>query len=93
MEIKSFTYERSWYGTYYRQRLFSVEKMDNHIVRMLEAGWEILMHTAHSGLGRGIRPFARRDAISQRRAVERVAEVLFSNVLKLDDGAKNGRIN
>jgi hypothetical protein len=30
---------------------------------------------------------------SQRRAVEQVAGVLFSNVLELDDGAKNGRIN
>jgi integrase len=30
---------------------------------------------------------------SQRRAVERISEALFSIVLKLDDGAKNGRIN
>lgn len=64
MEIKSFTYERSWYGTYYRQRLFIMQKMDDHIARMLEAGWEILLHAAHSGRTRGIRPFAKRDAIT-----------------------------
>jgi hypothetical protein len=30
---------------------------------------------------------------SQRRAVERVSEVLFSNVLKLEDSANGGRFN
>jgi hypothetical protein len=30
---------------------------------------------------------------SQRRVVERVAGVLFSDVLKLEDGAKDGRVN
>jgi hypothetical protein len=64
IEIKSFTYERSWYGTYYRQRLFSMQKMDDHIARMLEAGWKILLYVAHSGRTRGIRPFAKRDAIT-----------------------------
>jgi hypothetical protein len=38
--------------------------MDNHIARMLEAGWEILVQTAHSGRGRTLQPFVKRDAIT-----------------------------
>ncbi len=38
MQVKSFTYERSWYGAYHRQRIFSVERMDAHIAKLL-AGW------------------------------------------------------
>lgn len=64
MQVKSFTYEKSWYGTYHRQRVFSMQRLDTHIARMLESGWEILTQTAHSGYGRGILPFANRDAIT-----------------------------
>ena len=64
MQVKSFTYEKSWYGTYYRQRFFSMERMDKHIVKMLSQGWKILTQTAHSGEGRGFRPFAKRDTIT-----------------------------
>jgi hypothetical protein len=64
MQVKSFTYEKSWYGTYYRQRLFSMERMDSHIAKMLSQGWTILTQTAHSGEGRGFRPFAKRDTIT-----------------------------
>jgi len=64
MQVKSFTYERSWWGAYHRQRLFSLERMDAHIAKMLRNGWEILTQTAHSGRGRGIQPFAKRDTIT-----------------------------
>jgi hypothetical protein len=64
MQVKSFTYERSWCGTYHRQRLFSMERMDSHIAKMLENGWKILCETAHSGRSRGFQPFAKRDTIT-----------------------------
>jgi hypothetical protein len=35
MQVKSFTYERAWFGTYYRQRFFSMERMDGHVAKML----------------------------------------------------------
>jgi hypothetical protein len=39
VRVKSFTYQRSWYGTYQRQRFFSMEKMDAHVAKMyLAAG-------------------------------------------------------
>lgn len=64
MRVKSFTYKKSWYGTFHRQRLFSLERMDTHIAKMLGNGWEILSETAQSGRGRGIQPFAKRDTIT-----------------------------
>ena len=64
MQVTSFTYERSWYGTYHRQRLFSMEKMDAHVTTMLSQGWRVLSQAAHSGHGRGLRPFAKRDTIT-----------------------------
>jgi hypothetical protein len=64
MQVRSFTYERSWYGPYYRQRLFSMEKMDAHVGRMLSEGWQVVTQVAHSGQGRGLRPFAKRDTIT-----------------------------
>ena len=64
MQVKSFACERSWYGTYYRQRFFSMERMDSHIAKMLNQRWQILTQTAHSGVGRGFRPFAKRDTIT-----------------------------
>jgi hypothetical protein len=53
MQVKSFAHERSWYGTYHRQRIFSMQRMDTHVARMPGDGWEILTQTAHSGHGRG----------------------------------------
>jgi integrase len=47
----------------------------------------------HSDLATTLNLYAHVVPDSQRRAVERVSEALFSIVLKLDDGAKNGRIN
>jgi integrase len=47
----------------------------------------------HSDLGTTLNTYAHVIPASQRRAVERVAGVLFSDVLKLDDSAKDGRVN
>jgi integrase len=47
----------------------------------------------HSDLGTTLNTYAHVIPDSQRRAVERVAGVLFSDVLKLDDSADNGKIN
>jgi hypothetical protein len=47
----------------------------------------------HSDLGARVNTCAHVIPDSQRHAVERVAEGLFSDVLKLDDGAKNERFN
>ena len=64
MQVKSFTCERSWYGTYHRQRFFSVETMDTHVGKMSSRGWNVLTQVAHTGQGRGLRPFAKRDTIT-----------------------------
>lgn len=61
MEVKSFTYRKNLFGTYYKQRLLNLQKMDNHIAKMLDDGWEVLTQTAHSGERRVLRPFAKRD--------------------------------
>jgi integrase len=47
----------------------------------------------HSDLGTTLNTYAHVIPDSQRRAVERVAGVLFSDVLKLEDSAKDGRVN
>jgi len=47
----------------------------------------------HSDLGTTLNTYAHVIPDSQRRAVERVAGVLFSDVLKSDDGAKEERVN
>lgn len=47
----------------------------------------------HSDLGTTLNTYAHAIPDSQRRAVERVAGVLFSDVLKLEDGAETGQIN
>ena len=36
MEVKSFTYRKSLFGTYYKQGLLNVQKMDDHIAKMLK---------------------------------------------------------
>lgn len=64
MQLKSFTYERSWYGTYHRQRFFSLENMDTNVGKMLRRGWQVLTQVAHTGQGCGLRPFAKRDTIT-----------------------------
>lgn len=64
MQVRSFTYERSSYGTFHRQRFFSLETIDTHIGKMLSRGWNVLTQVAHSGQGRGVRPFAKRDTIT-----------------------------
>lgn len=42
MHVKSFTYERSWYGTYHRRGFFSMQEMDNHVRTMLSQGRHVL---------------------------------------------------
>jgi hypothetical protein len=42
----------------------SLETMDTHIGEMLSRGWQVLTQVAHTGQGRGLRPFAKRDAIT-----------------------------
>lgn len=64
MEVKSFTYRKSLFGSYYKQGLFNLQKMDDHIVKLLNEGWEVLTQTAHSGERRVLRPFAKRDTIT-----------------------------
>ena len=64
MEVKSFTYQKSVFGTYYKRGLLNLQKMDDHIAKMLSDGWEILTQTAHTGDRRILRPFAKRDSIT-----------------------------
>jgi hypothetical protein len=64
MQVKSFTYEKSVFGTYYKRGLLNLQKMDDHIAKMLSEGWEILTQTSHTGDRRILRPFAKRDAIT-----------------------------
>ena len=64
MEVKSFAYRKNLFGTYYKRGLFNIQKMDDHIARMLSDGWEVLTQTAHNGERRVLRPFAKRDAIT-----------------------------
>jgi len=64
MEVKSFTYRKSLLGTYYKQGLLNLQKMDDHIAEMLTDGWEVLTQTAHNGERRVLRPFAKRDTIT-----------------------------
>lgn len=64
MRVKSFTYQKSVFGRYYKRGLLNLTKMDNHIAKMLGDGWEILTQTAHTGDRRILRPFAKRDTIT-----------------------------
>ena len=64
MEVKSFTYRKNLFGTYYKQGFLNVQKMDDHMVKMLNDGWEVLTQMAHSGERRVLRPFAKRDSIT-----------------------------
>ncbi len=64
MRVKSFTYQKSVLGRYYKRGLLNLTKMDDHIAKMLSDGWEILTQTSHTGDRRILRPFAKRDAIT-----------------------------
>jgi len=64
VEVKSFTYRKSLFGTYHKQGLLNIQKMDDHIAKLLSEGWEVLAQTAHSGERRILRPFAKRDTIT-----------------------------
>ncbi|MGO9841613.1 MAG: tyrosine-type recombinase/integrase [Candidatus Acidiferrales bacterium] len=67
-----------------------------HATLLTEAGESIKTAQSllvHSDLETTLNTYSHVLPDSQRRALERVSEVLFSNVLKLDDGAKNRRIN
>jgi integrase len=67
-----------------------------HATLLAEVGESIKTAQAllgHSDLGATLNTYAHAIPCSQRRAVERVAGVLFSDVLKLEDGAKEARIN
>ena len=64
MQVKSFTYQKNVFGTYYKRGLLNLQKMDDHIAKMLSDGWEILTQTASTGDRRILRPFAKRDAIT-----------------------------
>ena len=64
-----------------------------HATLLTEVGESIKTAQAqlgHSDLATTLNLYAHVIPDSQRRAVERVAGVLFSDVLKLDDSAKNG---
>jgi len=65
MRVKSFTYRKTWTGTYRRQRFLPTwQTMDKHIETMLSDGWEIMSQNAHSARHRGMLPFAKRDTIT-----------------------------
>lgn len=64
MRVKSFTYQKSVFGRYYKSGLVNLTKMDDHIAKMLSDGWEILTQTSHTGDRRILRPFAKRDTIT-----------------------------
>ena len=44
--------------------LLNLQKMDTHVAKMLNDGWEILTQTSHTGDRRILRPFAKRDTIT-----------------------------
>jgi len=64
MQIKSFTYRKSFFGIYRKQGLLDLQKMDDHIAKMLNEGWEILSQTATSGDNIVLKPFSKRDTIT-----------------------------
>lgn len=64
MQVKSFTYQKNFFGTYYKRGFLNLHKMDDHIAKMLSEGWEILTKTSHAGDWRTLLPFAKRDSIT-----------------------------
>ena len=64
MQVKTFTYRKNFFGTYRKQGLLDSQKMDDHIEKMLNEGWEVLSQTSHSGERIVLRPFSKRDTIT-----------------------------
>jgi hypothetical protein len=64
MQVKSFTYQKNFFGTYYKRGFLNLEKMDDHIAKMMNDGWEILTQSSQAGDWRTLLPFAKRDAIT-----------------------------
>jgi len=64
MQIKSYTYRKSIFGIYRKRALLDLQKMDDHIAKMLSDGWEVLTQSAHSGERIVLRPFSKRDTIT-----------------------------
>jgi len=64
MQVKSFTYQKNFFGTYYKRGFLNLQKMDDHIAKMLDDGGEILTQTSHAGDRRTLLPFAKRDTIT-----------------------------
>jgi hypothetical protein len=61
---ESLTYEKGWYGTVQRQRVFTTERMKTNIAGMLANGREILTRTPHSAQVGDGRPFAKPDIVT-----------------------------
>ena len=49
---------------YGQQGFLNLQEMDDHLAKMLSAGWEILTQTANCGERRVLRPFSKRDTIT-----------------------------
>jgi hypothetical protein len=64
MQVKTFTYRKNSFGTYRKQGLLDLQKMDDHISKMLSDGWQVLSQTSHSGERMVLRPFSKRDTIT-----------------------------
>jgi integrase len=67
-----------------------------HATLLTEVGESIKTAQAllgHSDLGTTLNTYAHVIPDSQRRAVERVAGVLFSNVLESEENAQSGKTN
>jgi integrase len=67
-----------------------------HATLLTEVGESIKTAQAllgHSDLGTTLNTYGHVIPDSQRRAVERVAEVLFSNVLETEENAQSGKTN
>lgn len=64
MKVKTVTYERNSFGRYYKRGLLHLQRMDKHIAKMLDDGWEVLTQTSHTGDWRTLLPFAKRDTIT-----------------------------
>jgi hypothetical protein len=75
MKVKSFTYERSWTGKYYRQRLLpSMQTMDKHIASMLNDDWKVMAQTPHSVTVGDFDPL--RNAMRSQSHLEKLAKLL-----------------
>jgi hypothetical protein len=55
---------KTLHGIHRLFRATGLHKMDDHIAKMLNDGWEILTQTSHAGDWRTLLPFAKRDTIT-----------------------------